>query len=157
MEILIRQTRSGIDEIFTLAGTLDPSREIASAKTSFEVSKMMLGKVLSTMGTTNPYPDSKNPESPKIEPTAEKSEPLGFPEGIDHVTKVKTLRQEADHLCKRIEEMRLSEENSSNPPVWNRVLFLNDAYLECQKGMMWLGMELGRIRDTANQETTVNS
>lgn len=146
MEEKIRNIRVSLDSVFTLAGMLQKSREIASAITSFEVSKMMLGKVLSTLGTPNPYPESKNPASPKIEPTAEKSAPMNWGEELDHTARVKHLRSLADKICSEIAEV-VEKEGAQSDPHWTRTVFAEDAYLECQKGMMWLGMELGRIRD----------
>ena len=147
MEQKIREIRLSLDATFSMTGKLTPSREVASAKTSFEVSKMMLGKVLAELGTKNPYPESKNPDSPKIEPTAEKSQDMQFKEGSDHVFKVKTLRQDGDVISKQLEELL---EESLSPKVR---LFCENSFIECTKGVMWLGMELGRIRDLSEVES----
>lgn len=143
MEQTIRRIRVRIDALAALTGMLQkPTRETSLAKTHFEESKMMLGKALSFLGTPNPYPESKNPDSPKIEPTAEQSGVDEWKADLYHVARVKTLRSDADQVCKDIETV-------CQDPSWSETAkwFLVEAFLESQKGMMWLGMELGRHRD----------
>jgi len=154
MEQTIRKTRIQLDAVFVLTGKLTPSREVSLAKTHFETSKMMLGKVLGELGTANPYPESKNPESSKIEPTADTADrvEINFADGTDQIARVKLLRQDAEQLCKSIED--IINVTMEHPHKWKLMDFLKSSYLECQKGMRWLGMELGRIRDTATEDTT---
>ena len=47
------------------------SRERPLAVTKIQEAIMWLGMDLKDMGTPNPYPQSYNPESPAIEPTAD--------------------------------------------------------------------------------------
>lgn len=47
------------------------SRERSLAVTKIQEAIMWLGMDLKDMGTPNPYPQSYNPESPVIEPTAD--------------------------------------------------------------------------------------
>ena len=47
------------------------SRERSLAVTKIQEAIMWLGMDLKDMGTPNPYPQSYNPESPVVEPTAD--------------------------------------------------------------------------------------
>lgn len=148
MQEQLRNVRLELDRIAALTGRLDPSRESALAKTHFQESKMMLGKVLGELGEANPYPESKNPTSPVIEKTAERSGPVEWSSDTDHITRVKTLRQDSDATCNELKSlMNFNHENKISLEV---TIFLEQAFIEANKGMMWLGMELGRIRDTAD-------
>jgi len=146
MEIRMKSIRVDIDELAMLSGALKPSREISLAKTSFENSKMMLGKVLQTIGTANPYPESKNPKSSVIEPTADVTNKLPYRIELDHIAQVKSIRQDAEAVCINLKnEMITFGLTKLTPSKWETTLFLQESWMECQKGMMWLGMELGRI------------
>ncbi len=145
----IKKLRVDIDGIFTLCRKLVPSREISLAITSLELSKMWLGKTLKVFGSTNPYPESKNPSNEKIEPTADASY-TGYSErltevGIDwnelsHIQKVKWLRAEIEKIeC----ELFILNVNLSNRSI-------DISYDKCIEAGMWLGMELGRINNEAN-------
>jgi hypothetical protein len=155
MEKRTKAIRVEIDALATLTGTLDSSREIGLAKTSFENSKMMLGKVLQTIGTPNPYPNSKDPKSPVIEPTADVAGDLPYIDDFDHVGKVKAIRQFADQVCTKLEnEIITFNMTRPSPSKWKTTLFLQESWMECQKGMMWLGMELSRVHNLYGETPT---
>jgi len=48
------------------------AREVALAYTNLQQVRHWLGEVLAELGDENPYPESMNPESLVIEPTADK-------------------------------------------------------------------------------------
>jgi hypothetical protein len=160
MEQAIKQIRVDLDGLFKITATLKPSREVALAKTHFEESKMSLGKVLAYLGAANPYPESKNPDSKVIEKTADTEERgFFFKDPTDHIGNVKSVRKDADDLSKKIADARfefidkpLSEtERTEAPKEFMRKKleaqdFFKESWMDVQKGMMWLGMELGRIK-----------
>lgn len=152
MQEQLKALRVEIDGLFKITSTIHPpSRETALAKTHFEEAKMALGKVLGYLGAANPYPESKNPESKVIEKTADTEERnFFFPDPTDRIGNVKKTRLDADEIGKKIEVLLDTEVEGK---IHARVpLFLCDAFLSLSKGMMWLGMELGRIKAEADKK-----
>lgn len=153
MEQQIKQLRVKLDGIVQLVKQLEKSRETSLTVTSLELSKMWLGKVLKKLGTENPYPESKNPNSDKIEPTADVAhnqleEILSTGEGnsyreLSYIQKVKFLRVEIEKIEEEL--IRLSE---SGHLINKAVSSIHNSNTHCIEAGMWLGMELGRIRDT---------
>ena len=66
-----KQLRKDIDDIIQRVKELESSRETSITRTKLEEAVMWLGRHLHFLGDTNPYPESKNPESARIEPTAD--------------------------------------------------------------------------------------
>lgn len=166
MEQKIKQLRVKLDGLTQLTQALDPhgvghatrTREISLAITSLELSKMWLGKVLKELGTANPYPESKNPETEKIEPAADTAynqtvnSEGSFLSGVikeeiwnefTHIQKVKWLRAEIEKV--ELELKKLHTDISYGTYEWD---YIKHSTKYCIEAGMWLGMELGRIRDT---------
>ena len=68
---LDKQLRKDFDALLQKLQEADRSRERSLAITKIQEAIMWLGMDLKRLGTENPYPESKNPESLKIEPTAD--------------------------------------------------------------------------------------
>lgn len=66
-----KQLRKDIDEILQRVKSLDQSRETSLTITKLQEAVMWLGMNLKRLGEINPYPESKNPDSQRIEPTAD--------------------------------------------------------------------------------------
>lgn len=67
-----KQLRKDIDEVIQRVKILKPSRETSLAITKLQEGVMWLGMHLKELGTQNPYPSSKDPNTgSKIEPTAD--------------------------------------------------------------------------------------
>lgn len=66
-----KQLRKDIDEIIQRVKTLDSCREVSITITKLQEATMWLGMNLKRLGEANPYPESKNPDSQRIEPTAD--------------------------------------------------------------------------------------
>ena len=66
-----KQLRKDIDEIIQRVKTLDSCREVSLVITKLQEATMWLGMNLKRLGETNSYPESKNPDSQRIEPTAD--------------------------------------------------------------------------------------
>ena len=69
--ILDKQLRKDLDALLQNLQEADKSRERSLAITKIQEAIMWLGMDLKRLGTANPYPESKNPESLRIEPTAD--------------------------------------------------------------------------------------
>lgn len=68
---LTKECRKELDEALQSVRMLPGSRETALAITKIQEGIMWLGMNLKRLGTENPYPESYNPDSPVIEPTAD--------------------------------------------------------------------------------------
>lgn len=66
-----KQLRKNLDEQLQVLRALPETRERSLAITKLQESIMWLGMDLKRLNEPNPYPESYNPESPKIEPTAD--------------------------------------------------------------------------------------
>ena len=67
----IKQLRKDIDEVIQRVKSLDSCREVSICVTKLQEAVMWLGMDLKRLNQPNPYPESKNPESMRIEPTAD--------------------------------------------------------------------------------------
>lgn len=66
-----KQLRKDIDEVLQRVKSLDKSRETSLTITKLQEATMWLGMNLKRLGESDPYPESRNPESQRIEPTAD--------------------------------------------------------------------------------------
>lgn len=66
-----KQLRKDIDEVLQRVKDLDQSRETSLAITKLQEATMWLGMNLKRLGELDPYPESRNPNSQRIEPTAD--------------------------------------------------------------------------------------
>lgn len=67
----IKQCRKDIDEIIQKVRELDSCRETSLAITKLQEAVMWLGMDLKRLNEPNPYPESKDPTSMRIDPTAD--------------------------------------------------------------------------------------
>ena len=67
----IKQCRKDIDEIIQRVRELDSCRETSIVITKLQEAVMWLGMDLKRLNEPNPYPESKDPTSMRIEPTAD--------------------------------------------------------------------------------------
>lgn len=66
-----KQLRKDIDACIQQVKNLDTCRETSLAITKLQEAVMWLGMNLKRLGQANPYPESYNPKSDRIEPTAD--------------------------------------------------------------------------------------
>ena len=66
-----KDMRKQIDEILQMIKAAPASRERSLAITKLQEGIMWLGMDLKRLGTPNPYPTSKDPSDPTVEPTAD--------------------------------------------------------------------------------------
>lgn len=67
----IKQLRKDIDEIIQRVRELDSCRETSIVITKLQEAVMWLGMNLKRLNEPDPYPESKNPNSMRIDPTAD--------------------------------------------------------------------------------------
>ena len=67
----IKQLRKDTDDIIQRVRELEPCRETSLVITKLQEAVMWLGMDLKRLNQPNPYPESKNPESMRIESTAD--------------------------------------------------------------------------------------
>ncbi len=67
----IKQLRKDTDDIIQRVRELEPCRETSLVITKLQEAVMWLGMDLKRLNQPNPYPESMNPESMRIEPTAD--------------------------------------------------------------------------------------
>lgn len=143
----IKDIRIELDGISSLIKNLPDSEFTSKALTASQLSKMWLGKTLKELGNKNPYPESKNPESTRIEPTADKAE-YGHVEdcfkdqSFNDIQKVKWIRAELERIENKIFELK-----SLSPVTYRFNIYSTNSFNQCVEAGMWLGMELGRIRE----------
>ena len=67
----IKQLRQDIDDVIQRVRTLESCRETSLVITKLQEAVMWLGMELKRLNQPDPYPESKNPNSMRIEPTAD--------------------------------------------------------------------------------------
>lgn len=66
-----KQLRKDIDEVLQRVKNLEFRYETANAISKLQEGVMWLGMYLKYLGEIDPYPESRNPDSQRIEPTAD--------------------------------------------------------------------------------------
>lgn len=150
MDQKIKKLRVSIDRGLKAMNTLqtvDDNRVyLDRAHYSLDLGKMWLGMVLKEMEVENPYPDSMDASNEKIAPTADVSEDESpfFMAGDTPIQRVKKLRQASqDFVDEFWDEIKTSDLKWS----YKANIALTNAYTNLVNCKLWLGMELGRIRD----------
>ena len=159
MELVIKMIKAIRYEIDTCINSivhLAPSAEITLAKRELQRSKMWLGQLLGTLGTTNPYPESKNPESKVIEDQAEHSQITflsvsGYENCKDQISKVKFFRQYIEGVCMSFKKDIFENKDLKGKVSVEGMAFSNESYLRAIEAKMWFGMELNRIHESTKQ------
>lgn len=113
------------------------TRESALANTSLQLGRMFIGKAAGELGSANPYPESLNPASPKLEPPADG--PGDYQPSLpgDHVADAKSMRAGIEFEILVLTELRRK--------IWPRQygtvaeLYFDRALCELQAAKMWLG------------------
>jgi len=130
-------------------------RELALAITSLQRSRMFLGKVIEELFPGNdPYPESINPESDVIEPRAD-AEQYTYPP-IDplmtRIGRIKLLRKYIEELVEDIKNHNLVAPNFTDLVSDNELagVFYTTSLISLAEAKMWLGEELGNIRDRSS-------
>lgn len=138
----LKATRVTIDGLFKAINNLPKSREVSLAYTTCQLSKMWLGKALNELGAAYPYKESKDPTTGNyIAPTADEGK--GFKYEGTVIEQIKWMRFYIDDIVKVIKD----DFNTSTDEVNSYRFEAQQSYKYIVECGMWLGMELGRIRD----------
>lgn len=156
METQIKAFRVEIDRAINSVNILNPSREVSLAHTSLQRSKMFLGKVLAELGTKNPYPESSNPESKKIEPEADKAEDNLMSRWSKleetqtaYVKDMRSYLQDKVDYFREFLEVNGDEITDTENVPWI-MFYLLESCMALEEAKMWFGWELGQIRERLN-------
>lgn len=153
MEEEIKAIRVQLDNHFTTLGQMTPSREISIAITSTQNGKMWLGRVLKGLGAENPYPESKNVLNTDIAPTSDvfEGDVRKNLAGIGHLQQVKLMRKRLTDCYEELQSIKDEQNNSiinsENKNVKSIMLAIHKSWEYIVEANMWLGMELGRIKN----------
>lgn len=117
---------------------------------ALNLGKMWLGKALGELGESNPYPESTNPQSDKIEPTADVAKEKVEFSDIDmsnQVAVAKKIRSEIKSM-----ENDLSQMFAPNNTSTDLGTFVNQSRLALIEANMWIGMKLSDLREHKEQK-----
>lgn len=137
-EKIVKEVRMELDHIFNQAKIIASSTEHSLALTNIQRGSMWLGQVLATLGATNPYPQSSDPNSPVIEERADqaKDSPAVF-EKMPYETRTQSVKWLRLQLQNIIDRLKLKVQYS------HEITVAIDALVESK---MWFGQELNNIR-----------
>jgi hypothetical protein len=151
-----RQTRQDIMVLVNTIKSLEvSSRPISTSITMVETAMMWCGTYLKVSGLgDNPYAkhDGNRKSVKDIEPLFDATNNILVKQGANHIETVDMIRQEigkvADNIFKYMEDgedIELVENDEHAEMLSAQALF--NCHSRLLEARMWLGMELGRIRD----------
>jgi hypothetical protein len=148
-EAYLRAMRLTLDSLFKTVDELPRTRQTSLAYTAAELSKMWCGKALSAMGAAYPYPESKDVSTgERIAPVADEGSAIEKDPSWGLIERIKFLRNHIDLL---VPQLNWVKNYPGGYTQWQQdekiILALRKAQDYLQETGMWLGMELGRIRD----------
>lgn len=134
----VKEIRMFADHLLIQSKRLSSTREISLAYTNMQRGFMWLGVVLSDINEPNPYPESTNTASDKIEERTDQAKDSpdmfeGCPDPLDRTACVKWFRLQLDVIMNRVDF----------PQAWHDSQLALDAF---QEAKMWFGQELNNIR-----------
>lgn len=151
----VKEIRVSIDGLIPVVkdGLEKWCSETEHAIKSLSLAKMWLGKALGELGESNPYPESSNPQSDKIEPSADVAEQKLVFDDID-MTNTVALAKKVRSEIKRLEN-DLCSYFSANITATDLGVFVNQSRLSLIEANMWIGMKLSDFRNRKeDQEIT---
>lgn len=144
----IKKLRANIKALYELIESLHTSYEIERSILCLKETKMELGRVLHELGGLTPYRHSKNPSNDIIIDTSElHGSPAIDNAEISHIRLIKGYRHRVDYLEKEIK--KIIETTPKQDNIWVEEHLKEAAKLAIRAGM-WLGVELGRVKEERN-------
>jgi hypothetical protein len=139
------------------AWRINSSEEINQAINNLFFAKAYLGKLLGELGSPTPYQnDGKRNSIKDIEPVANSSVPnYSDFRALNIVQRIDSLRQDIQNLLD-VDLLVLHNDlhgfvqrgTDLNYTEYRRQLYINQVFLHLTNAKMWLGFELGRLRDS---------
>lgn len=145
----VKSHRIEVNKIINTIRTYPTNRELALAITSAQMARQWMGKMLGTLNTKHPYPESTNPESPVIEPMAEDTKEMldNYNGTRPRTAVIKELRKHCETLIDGPNGLK----DMAQISVWDddhiQAIYAMQAFVNLTQCKMWLGEELGRIRN----------
>lgn len=145
----LKQIRRALDARAKDIAALGRTRELSLALTTCQQGRMLLGNALKLLGSSTPYPEASNPQSPRVEPPVDVTDAdyaPNLPE--DAIAAVKEVRRRF--------EQQILELDAARQKLWPRHVgtsaesVFEAAYVEILIAKSRLGMELsdrGAARD----------
>lgn len=123
------------------------SGELKNCHNALLFSKAWLGMTMGTLGESTPYKnDGKRETVADIEPTANKADfNIGLPAG-EKTKQIDFLREEIKNTLTKVEDVRGANANQYSS---NGTIYMANCFSDLTRAKMWLGFELGRMRDEA--------
>lgn len=141
------ELRLQIDKFMNTIKFLQSSREVSLAATNLQRSFSWLGESLKSSGSPSPYVSSDNPSVATIEKRADHNpdDILDGWDSIEHnqVSRVKFMRSVTQGLIDQFREKRKNSESAGKE--YDQCL--DQSFIALKEVKIWLGWELGRLRD----------
>lgn len=144
MTELIHEFRREADTLSKYIKALPGSAETTKANNSITMAKCWLGKLLGQLGEESPYQnDGKRKTVTDIEPAADTGKINGPVKGTQ-VETIDWVRERVTVLLKNFNDLV----KDSNPETLPPLVILASIEQHLHECRFWLGLELGRIRDS---------
>lgn len=141
----LKKIRANIQALYELIESLHSSDEVKRSILCLKEAKMELGRVLHELGSLTPYRHSKNPSNDILIDTEElNGSPAIDNADISHVRLVKSYRRRIDQIETDIKD--IVDKSKDIGSVWI-IEHLKEATKLTIRSGMWLGVELGRVKD----------
>jgi hypothetical protein len=143
---ILRHLRVEMDRVLkALRNEVEPTRAISLSITSLELSRMWLGKALKIFGEPYPYPESMDPKSAKIEPSADVSD-----DGMESIIPAELHGQGIKSQVAILKHLRsiLTGHTNQTFQIVNTIAGFEAsfAYQHVVEANMWLGVRLGELK-----------
>jgi hypothetical protein len=146
---VIHEFRVEADTLSKQIKMLPGSPEVTKANNSITMVKCWLGKLLGQLGEETPYKnDGKRKEIKDIEPAADSATTVGKVP-TNQVEAIDTVRERITALLKNFNELV----QDSNPETISPLVILVCIEQHLHECRFWLGLELGRIRDSHSPQS----
>jgi len=152
-----KQLRADLMALEEVLLAIKDSRETSTAYTHLQEARMGCGNLIKTLEPeSNPYPESHNPSSEKIEPVHIDQEitPMDIDPSTKEMSKTQLVKWLRFEIEARIQVTKGDAEDFVQ--MWPTIhsVFIVNSMINAKN---WLGMELGRLRDLQpwkNNDTT---
>lgn len=146
---LIHEFRREADALSKYIKALTPSAETTKANNSITMTKCWMGKLLGVLGEETPYKnDGKRKTVQDIEPASDTvpNSPDWF-KNLNNVQQVDYVREQLTKLLRDFNNLV----KDSNPETIGPMTILISIEQHLHECRFWLGLELGRIRDSQSK------
>lgn len=165
MKELIKETRVQIDQMLQKVKIIpQPNRETALCYTAMQKGFMYLGLLLGAIGEANPYPESSDPQSKRIEEPTDKyiAIPIDINTWSDRIAAIKQLRSDVQGAVDTIRSFKVALVNAPATDVSmtadhiDKIFpILSTAMYSMVDAKLWLGQELNNIHEQQKKDEAI--